>query len=178
MGTLSVILSLINPVMTRLKLKKNNSRWKHCVCRNTMQARIYMGVFSTLMSWSNENKSCMRVDEAWQARVCVRVGSKRAEKQKFEWKFSQFMSQVKVCMRVFSILISWSNENKSCMRVKKRKFEWKSSYERSWKFAYLLVTTPSAPLSKCNLTSYVHLQDIITPSPFGAYLYFLAQGHS
>ena len=49
-----------------------------------------MRVFSTLMSWSNENKSSMRVDESGQARVC---------------------------MRVFSTLMSWSNENKSCMRV-------------------------------------------------------------
>ena len=49
-----------------------------------------MRVFSTLMSWSNENKSCMRVDESREARVC---------------------------MRVFSTLMSWSNENKSCMRV-------------------------------------------------------------
>ena len=49
-----------------------------------------MRVFSTLVSWSNENKSCTRVDESWQARVC---------------------------MRVFSTLMSWSNENKSCMRV-------------------------------------------------------------
>ena len=34
-----------------------------------------MRVFSTLMSWSNENKSCMRVDESRQARVCTRVFS-------------------------------------------------------------------------------------------------------
>ena len=34
-----------------------------------------MRVFSTLVSWSNENKSCMRVDESWQARVCMRVFS-------------------------------------------------------------------------------------------------------
>ena len=53
-----------------------------------------MRVFSTLMSWSNENKSCMKVDESWEARVCIIV-----------WEFSQlsFMSR--------------SNENKSCMRV-------------------------------------------------------------
>ena len=54
------------------------------------QARVCMRVFSTLMSWSNENKSCTRVDESCQARVC---------------------------RRVFSTLMSWSNENKSCMRV-------------------------------------------------------------
>jgi hypothetical protein len=37
----------------------------------------------------------MRVDESWQARVCTRV---------------------------FSTLMPWSNENKSCMRVEKREF--------------------------------------------------------
>ena len=54
------------------------------------QARVCIWVFSILMSWSNENKNCMRVDKSWQARVC---------------------------MRVFSTLMSWSKENKSCMRV-------------------------------------------------------------
>ena len=46
--------------------------------------------FSTLMSWSNKNESCMRVDEICLARVCIRF---------------------------FSTVMSWSNENKSCMRV-------------------------------------------------------------
>jgi hypothetical protein len=49
-----------------------------------------MRVFSILMPWSKENKSCMRVDESGEARVY---------------------------MRVFSILMPWSKENKSCMRV-------------------------------------------------------------
>ncbi len=49
-----------------------------------------MRVFSTLVSRSNENNSCVRVDESWQARVC---------------------------MRLFSTLVSQSNEKKSCMRV-------------------------------------------------------------
>ena len=39
---------------------------------------------------SNGNKGCMIVNESW---------------------------PVAVCMRVFSILMSWSNGNKSCMRV-------------------------------------------------------------
>ena len=43
-----------------------------------------------LMSWSNENKSYVRADKSWEARVC---------------------------MRVFLTLLSWSNENKSCTRV-------------------------------------------------------------
>ena len=32
--------------------------------------------------------------------------------------------QVRVCMRVSSTLMSWSNENKSCMRVDKWEFAW------------------------------------------------------
>ena len=52
--------------------------------------KILLLDFSTHLSWSNENKSCMRVNESRQARVC---------------------------MRVFSTLMSWSSENKSCMRV-------------------------------------------------------------
>ncbi len=30
------------------------------------------------------------------------------------------MRDARVCIRVFSILVSWSNENKSCMRVDER----------------------------------------------------------
>ena len=76
-------------------------------------------VFSTPMSWSNENKSCMRVDESWQARVCMRVfwtlmswsnENKSCRRVDESW-------QARVCMRVFLTLMSWSNENKSCMRV-------------------------------------------------------------
>ena len=43
-----------------------------------------MRVFSTLMSWSNENKSELTSESLYES---------------------------------FSILMSWSNENKSCMRV-------------------------------------------------------------
>ena len=32
--------------------------------------------------------------------------------------------QARVCMRVSSTLMSWSNENKSCMRVDQREFAW------------------------------------------------------
>ena len=44
----------------------------------TRLRRVYIGMgvdknFSTLMSWSNENESCMRVDESSQAKVCMRV---------------------------------------------------------------------------------------------------------
>ena len=87
------------------------------------------GVFPTLISWSNENKSCMRVDESWQARVCSRVfptviswsnENKCCTRVDESW-------QERVCMRVFSTLMSWSNENKSCMRVDKREFVWEFS---------------------------------------------------
>ena len=54
-----------------------------------------MRVFWTVMSWSNENKSCIRVDESW----C------RVDKREFVWEFSTVMS--------------WLNENKSCMTVDK-----------------------------------------------------------
>ena len=83
------------------------------------QARVCMKVSSTIMSWSNENKSCMRVNESWQVRVCMRVfstlmscsnESKSCMRVNESW-------QVRVCMRVFSTLMSWSNKNKSCMRV-------------------------------------------------------------
>ena len=30
--------------------------------------------------------------------------------------------QARVCMRALSAFVSWSNENKSCMRVEKREF--------------------------------------------------------
>ena len=32
--------------------------------------------------------------------------------------------EARVCLRVSSTLMSWSNENKSCMRVEKREFAW------------------------------------------------------
>jgi hypothetical protein len=61
------------------------------------QVRVDMRVFSTFIAWSNENKSCMRV-----------------EKREF------------TDMRVFSTFIAWSNENKSYtyMRIYKREFTW------------------------------------------------------
>jgi hypothetical protein len=58
-----------------------------------------MTVFSTLMPLSHENKSCMKVDESWVARVC---------------------------MTAFSTLMPLSNENKSCMRVDESWWELRS----------------------------------------------------
>ena len=118
----------------------------HCLIKReqelhkSWEARVYMRVFSTFIAWSNENKSCMRV-----------------EKREFTWEFSQlslldqtrtrvaweltseslhesFLNfhclikreqelhgswEARVYMRVFSTFIAWSNENKSCMRVDK-----------------------------------------------------------
>ena len=97
------------------------------------QARICMRVFSTLMFWSNENKSCMRVDKSWQARVCMRVFStlmswsnenKSCMRVDKSW-------QVRVCMKVFSTLMSWSNEKKICTRVEKGEVSWPRVYYRS-----------------------------------------------
>ena len=63
----------------------------HCLIKReqelheSWQARVYMRVSSTFIAWSNENKSCMRVD-----------------KREFTWEFHQLS------------LMAWSNENKSC----------------------------------------------------------------
>ena len=82
------------------------------------QARFCMRVFSTLMSWSNENKSCMRVDESWQARVSMTVFLKLScPGQTYTSMGVDKSSQARVCMRVFLILMSWSNEDKSSVRV-------------------------------------------------------------
>ena len=76
--------------------------------------RVCMRVFSTFMSWSNKNKSCIRID-----------------KRGFEWQFSQLSCpgeitrtrvgyeswQARVGMSVFSTLVLWSNEDKSCTLV-------------------------------------------------------------
>jgi hypothetical protein len=75
--------------------------------------------FSTLMSRSNENKSCMRVDESWEARVCMRAFStlmSRSNENKSCTRVHDGWEAI-VCMRVFSTLMPRSNENKSCTRV-------------------------------------------------------------
>ena len=38
-----------------------------------VKRREFVRVIGTLMSWSNENKSCMRVDESRETRVCMRA---------------------------------------------------------------------------------------------------------
>jgi hypothetical protein len=107
------------------------------------EARVYIRVFSTLMPWSNENKSCMRVGKrefasefsqlscpgqtwtrvAWELRseslhqsfLNSHALAKREQELHESW-------EERVYIRIFSILKSWSNENKSCMRVEKREF--------------------------------------------------------
>jgi hypothetical protein len=82
-----------------------------------------MKVFSTFIAWSNENKSCMRVD-----------------KREFTWEFSQLslldsQTRTRVAWELtseslhesFLTFITWSNENKSCMRVDKQEFTWEFS---------------------------------------------------
>jgi hypothetical protein len=89
------------------------------------------------MPWSNENKSCMRVEKqelAYEsffnshAPVKPEQELMRSEKRGFAWEFCNSHAPVKqeqeltrvgkrVCMRVFSTPKPRSNENKSCMRV-------------------------------------------------------------
>ena len=99
----------------------NSCVWlnKNTSCVKVDKQEFVWEYFLSLMSYSDENKSCMRVDESWQARVCMRVFSTL-----MSWsnKNTSCMRvdeswQARVCMRVFSNLMSWSNENKSCMRV-------------------------------------------------------------
>ena len=47
---------------------------KSCVIIDeSWQAIVCMRVVLTRMSWSNENKSCIRINQGWQTRVCMRV---------------------------------------------------------------------------------------------------------
>ena len=92
--------------------------WIAFLSFESWQARVCMSFFSTLMFWSNENKTCLRVVESWQERVCMSW-----------WEFFQLLCPVETTARVawelaseslyesFSTLVSWSNENKSCIRV-------------------------------------------------------------
>jgi hypothetical protein len=107
------------------------------------QARVYMRVFSTFIAWSNENKSCMRVDKrefAWefsQLSLLDQTRTRVAWELRSESLHESFLNfhclikreqelheswEARVYMRVFSTFIAWSNENKSCMRVDKREF--------------------------------------------------------
>jgi hypothetical protein len=113
------------------------------------QARVYMRVFSTFIAWSNENKSCMRVDKrefTWEfsklslldqtrTRVARELRSESLHESflnfhcliKREQELHESWEARVIYMRVFSTFIAWSNENKSCMRVDKREFTWEFS---------------------------------------------------
>ena len=80
---------------------------------------LHESFLKALMPWSNENKSCMRVDESWQARVCMRVFStflSSSNENKSCMRVDESW-QARVYMRVLSTFLSSSNENKSCMRA-------------------------------------------------------------
>jgi hypothetical protein len=92
-----------------------------------------MRVFSTLMPRSNENKSCMRVDESWEARVRMRVFSTLMPRSN-ENKSCMIVDEsweARVRMRVFSTLMPRSNRRTrvawELMRVEKREFAWEFS---------------------------------------------------
>ena len=109
------------------------------------QARVGMRVSSTLVSWSNENKSCTRVDKrefAWEFHQLSCPGQTRtrvARELTSESLHESFINsrvllkreqelheswQARVCIRVSLTLVSWSNDDKSCMRVDKRELAW------------------------------------------------------
>jgi hypothetical protein len=103
-----------------------------------------MKVFSTFIVWSNENKSYTKVDKrefTWefsqlslfdQTRTRV-AWELRSESKSLHESFLNFCCLIKreqelheswearVCMRVFSTFIAWSNEIESCMRVEKKR---------------------------------------------------------
>ena len=102
-----------------------------------------MRVSSTFIAWSNENKSCMRVDKrefTWgfhQLSLLDQTRTRVAWELTSESSHESFINfhcvikreqelheswQARVYMRVSSTFIAWSNENKSCMRVEKLEF--------------------------------------------------------
>ena len=135
-------------------------------------ARVCMRVFSTIMSRSNVDESWweLRSESLYESflnyHVLVKRGWElmRVEKREFVWEFSQVSCpgqtrmrvdeswEARVCMRVFSTVMSWSNEDESwwelrseslyesflnchvlvkrgweLMRVEKREFVWEFS---------------------------------------------------
>jgi predicted transcriptional regulator len=153
-------LSLLDQTRTRVAWELTSESLResflnfHCLIKReqelheSWQARAYVRFFSTFIAWSNENKSCIRVDKrefTWafsqlslldqtRARVAWELTSeslresflnfhcliKREQESHESW-------QARAYVRVFSTFIAWSNENKSCMRVDKRGFTWEFS---------------------------------------------------
>ena len=106
-----------------------------------------MRVFSTFIAWSNENKSCMRVEKrefTWefsQRSLLDQTSCMRVDKREFTYHES-FLNihclikreqelheswEARVYMTVFSTFIAWS-KNTSCMRVDKREFTYHESF--------------------------------------------------
>ena len=109
-----------------LWLTFKSSNGSHMGADERLQVKVCMRVFTTLMSWTNKNKSCIKVDESWEARVCMSHWSwwEITSESLYQWEFSHKSCMIvdksweaRICMRVFSTLMSWSNEDKSCMRV-------------------------------------------------------------
>ena len=150
LGSESLQKSFLNShVLVKREQELHESWWK--LISESLSTRVFL----TLMFWSNENKSWMRVNESWQTRVCIRVFSTFMVWLK---KNESFMGvneswQTKICARVFSTFMSLSNEDESreakvCMmkvfsstfmpwsnkdgsefiRVEKREFVWEFSH--------------------------------------------------
>jgi hypothetical protein len=122
------------------------------------EARVCMRVFSTLMPWSNENKSCTRVEKrefAWEFSQLSWPGQTRTRvawelRSESVWEFSQLscpgQTRTRVAwelMRVEKREFAWEFSQLSCpgqtrtrvacelMRVEKREFAW------DWEFSQL-----------------------------------------
>ena len=125
------------------------------------EARVCMRVFSTIMSWSNENESWweLRSESLYESflnyHVLVKRGWElmRVEKREFAWEFSQLSCpgqtrmrvdeswEARVCMRVFSTIMSWSNEDESWWELRSESlYESFLNYhvlvKRGWELAF------------------------------------------
>ena len=114
------------PGQTRMRVDES---WEASVC---------MRVFSTIMSWSNEDESWweLRSESLHESflnyHVLVKRGWElmRVEKREFAWEFSQLSCpgqtrmrvdkswEARVCIRVFSTIMSWSNEDASRLELR------------------------------------------------------------
>ena len=80
---------------------------------------VSVRVFSTLMSWSNENKSCVLIS---------------LEKREFIWEFCQLMSVLRSESLYESLVNSCPGQTRTrvaweLMRVEKREFAWEFGHE-------------------------------------------------
>ena len=121
------------------------------------EVRVCMRVFLTNTSWLNEDESWweLRSESLHESFLNYHVPVKRGwelmrvEKREFVWEFSQLSCpgqtrmrvdeswEVRVCMRVFLTIMSWSNEDESwevrvCMRVFLTIMSWSNKDEIWW----------------------------------------------